>query len=225
MDVGDAVQRLGIGLSRLLRYSYGGFLLIVLAAVLNPADTQIVLAAMGWELAALSAIVVGAGIYATHRSVVVPVHHFLLTLLLSRSTDSPTAWLGSIGVDKGWRIMAYTTIRRSAIFDARQVEEWNVAHAESGLVLITAEGFLLAALYACCYPLKSPLPAGFLLVLGVLFLAFSFIPGAGQHRLECRHFRRKQGEIIDLLAGLGMIEPIPPSNKPLQPASGNQQSD
>lgn len=66
------LEALGIGLSRLLRYSYGGFLLIVLASVVNPIDTEKTLKPMPWELAALSAVVLGAGIYAAHRSLVVP---------------------------------------------------------------------------------------------------------------------------------------------------------
>ena len=205
MDIGEALDKLGIRLSRLLRYSYGGFLLLGFAALLNPTDAKPVLDAMGWELAALSAIAVGAGIYATHRSVVIPLQHLLLTWLLSPSVDSPTRWLGSIGVPFGWRMFAYSTIRRSQVFDDRQVENWNVAHAESGLIVMTAEGFVLAALYAWRLPLKSRIDAGLLLALGIVFLVCSFVPGFGQHRLECRRFRDKRADIEGLLKRCGLL--------------------
>src|SRR5437899_31410 len=82
MEFGSALGNLRVGLSRLLRYAFGGFLLIVLAAVLNPGDTGNVLNEIPWELTAFSVIVLGAGVYTTHRSVVIPIHHLVLCFLL-----------------------------------------------------------------------------------------------------------------------------------------------
>ena len=103
METGKTLEALGLGLSRLLRYSYGGFLLIALASFLNPSDTKRILDAMSWQLAALSAVVLGAGIYAVHRSVVIPIHHALLCLVFigfdklrkikAGHSSSPTRWL------------------------------------------------------------------------------------------------------------------------------------
>lgn len=150
------LKELGVGLSLLLRYSYGGFLLIVLAAIVNHDATGKVLNSMPWELTALSAVVLGAGIYALHRSVVVPAHHFVLCValwvrdFLCRVKDSdsysPTRWLGSIHVHWGSRMLAYTSVRRSEFFGSRK-KMIDLAHAESGLVVMTFEGFLIAGLY------------------------------------------------------------------------------
>jgi hypothetical protein len=74
---------------------------------------------------ALVAFVVGAGIYALHRSVAVLVHHWILTgflrlldgSLAENQSFSPTRWLGgACGVHRGWKMVAYSTLRRSEFF-------------------------------------------------------------------------------------------------------------
>lgn len=217
----STLKSLGIGLSQLLRYSYGGFLLILFAALASHDRTKELVDAISWELTALSAVVLGAGIYSVHRAVVVPVHHLGLCGILRLSealngvdgvdSRSPTRWLQhTLNVKRGWRILSYTAIRRSAIFDETQQEKWNLAHAEAGLVLMTAEGFLLAALYACRFPFPlGPLP---LAIIGIALLALSYAPGFAQHRVECMQFRAKEAEIGDLLNNLGIPRSPPPSS-------------
>jgi len=73
----DVLKRFGDSLSRLLRYSFGGFLAVVIAAKVNPVGAAELLHALTWELAAVACVVVGAGIYTAHRSVVIPVHHWI----------------------------------------------------------------------------------------------------------------------------------------------------
>ena len=78
MGTAEAILKLFCrGLSRLVRYSFGGFLAVVIAATVNPAGTAEYFKARPWELAALACVVVGAGIYAAHRSAVIPVHHWI----------------------------------------------------------------------------------------------------------------------------------------------------
>ncbi len=144
METDKVLKELGLGLSLLLRYSYGGFLLIVLASIVNPTAAGKVLNSMPWELAGLSALVLGAGIYALHRSVVIPAHHYGLCVALwikdvfhgvkPAKSYSPTRWLGSIGVKWGNRIVTYTALRRSDFFGAKK-KMIDLAHAESGLVV------------------------------------------------------------------------------------------
>src|SRR6266849_3265549 len=91
------------GVSRLLRYSYGGFLLAVIASLADQKHTKWVVDTLGWELAALTTLVLGAGVYAFHRHLVVPVHHRVLSLfwwfgnsctgISNKTSLSPTAWL------------------------------------------------------------------------------------------------------------------------------------
>lgn len=130
MELGTALEKLGVGLSRFLRYSFGGFLLIVLGAIVNPTDTGGILKALGWEVTALAALVVGGGVYAAHRSLIIPIHHFGLCIILllgdklagiqKSDSTSPTRWLGAIGVPLCRRMLAYTTLRRCDFFSEQE---------------------------------------------------------------------------------------------------------
>jgi hypothetical protein len=208
----ETLKSLGLGLSRLLRYSYGGFLVIAFAAILEPGVVKSAREAMSWELAALTAVVLGAGIYAVHRSVVVPVHHALMCLFWwgadaysridKKESSNPTRWLGSLGVPLGYRIPAYTALRRNKLFKEEQTD-WDIAHAETGLVLITTEAFSVAAVYAARHP--TP-PVGWLplaCIAGGLFV-FSFA-GFVQHAVERRRFYEKKQEVKNALQELGML--------------------
>src|SRR5438132_485338 len=130
----------GMGMSRLLRYSYPGFLLLVLSALFFTDQTTKFVAALGFALTALAALVLGAGVYVLHRSFVIPVHHGTLVGLLCLfdacrwkrrgikfwqwkrcgigrgDSLSPTRFLGSVGVKWPFRMLAYSTLRRSALF-------------------------------------------------------------------------------------------------------------
>jgi hypothetical protein len=220
--MGELLEKLGLGLSRLLRYSYGGFLLVGLLSLLRHDIAKPAREAMGWELVAVTAVVIGAGAYAIHRGVVVPVHHALLCLLwwiadllsgrrAKQQSANPTRYLGSLDVDWLWRIPAYTVLRRGPLFKEYR-EEWNVAHAESGLVLLTAEAFLLAGLYARIHTSADLSPDILLWSSAILFL-FSF-GGFGQHALECQHFRRRENEIKEELKKIGLLKSEDASPKP-----------
>ena len=209
---------LGLGLSRLLRYSYGGFLLIVVVSVFYRDRFEPIRVAMGWELAALTAVVVGAGIYAVHRSVVVPIHHAFLCLLwwlvdsvIGRdrsSSANPTRWLGSLGVTWCWRISAYTLLRSSDVFKAEKAD-WDIAHAESGLLLMSAEAVLLAAVLAFSQQSCSPVGCEPLAWSFWVLLVFSFT-GWVQHAIECSRFKDASTaeDVNKLLKSVGMLSEV-----------------
>lgn len=207
-------KSLGVGLSRLLRYSFGGFLFIVLATVINPTDVDARLDAITWEIAAIAALVVGAGLYAAHRSLIVPTHHLVLCFFLfvgdcvccvcPQDSTSPTRWIGSLGVPFFRRMLAYTALRRSNLFPEREKEALNVFHAESGLVLMLAEGFALAALYVTFYPSDIQV-APLWLISGACLIAT--YPGAvAQHRLECMHLRARSIDVKRWLRKYGILQ-------------------
>lgn len=57
----EALQQLGIGLSRLLRYSYGGFVVFGLLTVVDDGLTRPVREAMGWELLVITLPILETG--------------------------------------------------------------------------------------------------------------------------------------------------------------------
>jgi len=208
----EALKSLGIGLSRLLRYSYGGFLLITFMTIFAPRTTTAWREALSWELAAITAVVLGAGIYTIHRAVVVPVHHGLLCLcwlVVDRWRDvardasgSPTRWLASLEVPFVWRISAYSILRGSTIFESERTS-WDIAHAEWGLILMTTEAFAVAAL--CAYYLPDPpLPWRPLTVATAVLFILSF-SGFTQHAIECRRFKEKRDDVVAVLRSLGLV--------------------
>src|SRR5205807_10542942 len=94
---------------------------------------------------------------------------------------SPTRWLGAIGVKWGRRILAYTSLRRSDLFGEKKKRELDVAHAESGLIVMTFEGLLIAALYAWFHP-ASGFSSLLLFSLSLVFLVASYPSGYSQHQ-------------------------------------------
>jgi hypothetical protein len=213
MDPNKLLESLGIGLSRLLRYSYGGFLLIAFIFTMNSAWAKVIRDAMSWPLMAITAAVLGAGIYSIHRLVVVPIHHAILCLIWWGLSNCkclslpilPISYLGTLGVPWWLQIPAYTVLRRSDVFTEKEEEgereEWNLAHAESGMVLMTAEAFFIAGVWAKCQPDRS---SSWLFLIGSVLLVFSFF-GCWQHVVECLLFKKNEKEVKEELEKLGFI--------------------
>ncbi len=215
MEIDKALKTLGIGLSRVLRYSYGGFLVVAFGSVVNPPGMQIILKTISWELTALSALVIGAGIYAAHRSVVIPIHHLTLSGVFrflefvgqtqANATCSPTRWLASIGVRRFRRMYGYSTLRRSNFLPEHERERLDIAHAENGLVVMTAEGLFAAAWYASIYPENSLVGPWPLSVLGLMFWVASYPGALEQHSLECMHWRTRADDARIVLRSFGVL--------------------
>ena len=215
--VKEIIQALGLGLSRIIRYAYPGFLLILLAAVVNAPRTAEIIKTVTPEVTMVLALVIGAGLYSTHRGFVIPVHHFFLCVAFyiyekirrvpPDRTQSPTRWLGEIvKVKYGRRILAYSTLRHGGFWDEEERRNLNVAHAESGLVVITAEGLLLAALYAKAFPAEVRVEPDVLFVLsGLFFLASYFSPWA-QHTLECLYMKNNEDKVREKLRKAGLLD-------------------
>jgi hypothetical protein len=216
-QIGDLLGRLGIELSHLLRYFYGGFLLFVLARLVNPCAMGTVLKKVPWEIIALSALVIGCGIYAIHRGAIIPVHHLLLCAFLciweetrgvgETNSNSPTRWLGAMGVERGSRISAYTALRRSEFFSDKERRSFDLAHAESGLIVMTFEGFALSSYYTYAQPHVWRFAPCYktLGILAAIFFFLSFWPGWAQHQVECRRFRRRSADVFRTLRDLGFF--------------------
>lgn len=211
----EILSSLGLGLSRLLRYSYGGFLLIGFTSIMNPTYAESVREALSWQLVALTAIVVGAGLYAVHRNAIVPLHHGLMCLvwlfvdnrrnIISSKSVNPARWLTSLDVHWMWCIPAYSALRRTKLFE-KEKREWDIAHAESGMVLMTAEAFFLAGLWACTQSSPQISMNHLFWAAAVLFVAS--YAGWVQHAIECLRFRQAEDEgeeVTKTLRKLGFL--------------------
>jgi hypothetical protein len=209
------IESLGLGLSRLLCYSYGGFLLVVCAACFAPAEVKTLIDALHPGLAVLAIIVIGAAIYVLHRTIVMPVHHLLVCWFfrvtgksgeagdLAESTSSPILYLGeALGVAPNRRTTAYNVLRRSDFFVNK--ESLEMAHAENGLLVMTGVGLLIAAAYGLSRG-GSLLLTTILLVLAVIFIAASFKAEMVQYSVECMAVRERPMEAMKILVKTGVL--------------------
>ncbi len=213
----EVLQAMGLGLSRLIRYAYPGFLLIFIASIVNAPMTGQIIKALTPQVAMITAVIIGAGLYATHRGLIIPVHHFFLCVAFyvyekircipAEKTVSPTRWLGEIvGVAFGRRILSYSALRHGDFFGDKESCRLNVAHAESGLVVMTAEGLLAAALYANAFPDKTSVAPEVLFILSGLFLIASYFWPWAQHSSECLRMKKKEAEVRQTLCNEGLLD-------------------
>ena len=208
------IESLGLGLSRLLCYSYGGFLLVVCAACFAPSGVKTLIEALHPSLAILAIVVIGAAIYVLHRTIVMPVHHLLVCWFfratdrsgdvgdLAEITSSPTIYLGdALGVAPRRRTTAYNVLRRSDFFANK--ESLEVAHAENGLLVMTGVALLIAAVYGLGQ--RNLLLAVILLVLAIIFIAASFKAEMIQYSVECMAIRERPIEAMKILVKTGVL--------------------
>ncbi len=209
------IESLGLGLSRLLCFSYGGFLLVVCAACFAPSGIETLIRALHPSLAILAIVVIGAAIYVLHRTIVMPVHHMLVCWFfratdksgdvgdVAEFTSSPTIYLGdALGVAPRRRTTAYNVLRRSDFFNNKESIE--VAHAENGLLVMTGVGLLVAAVYGLSQR-NSLLLTVTLLVLAIIFIAASFKAEMIQYSVECMAIRERPIEAMKILVKTGVL--------------------
>ena len=208
------ITSLGLGFSRLLCFSYGGFLLVVCVACFAPAKVKTLIDALHPSLAILAVVVIGSAIYILHHTIVMPVHHLLVGWLfrvtdrsgdirdLAESTSSPTIYLGeALGVAPKRRTAAYNVLRHSHFFTNK--ESLEVAHAENGLLVMTGVGLLIAALYGLAH--RNFLLAFILLVLAIIFITASFKAQIVQYSIECMAIRERPVEAMNILVKTGIL--------------------
>ncbi|MGB2865585.1 MAG: hypothetical protein WBC05_19805 [Sedimentisphaerales bacterium] len=209
------IESLGLGLSRLLCFSYGGFLLVVCAECFAPSGIKTLIDSLHPSLAILAIVVIGAAIYILHRTIVMPVHHVLVCWFfrvtdksgdvgdVAEFTSSPTIYLGdALGVAPRRRTTAYNVLRRSDFFTNK--ESLEVAHAENGLLVMTGVGLLIAAAYGLSQS-RSLLLTVILLVLAIIFITASFKAEMIQYSIECMAIRERPIEAMKILVKTGVL--------------------
>ena len=212
METKQIFESLGIGLSRALRYSFPAALLVLTFALVDPCYAKFVYETLGSTLTIFCALVIGIGLYATHRSLVIPIHHFLGCVLLSigdlisrrppKASLSPTRWIHSLGVPRGRLILAYGDLRRwwfnkkedTNVLDKEERNTWDVIHAENGLPVMISEALLIAWFILGWRDLVD-----WRFLLGTGLFVFSALSGMQQHIVECAHFKTDQNRAYEIV--------------------------
>lgn len=194
---------LRLGLSTMLRYAYGGLLLVLLATIFKSGFVKTMIEAMTAPVALAVTVAVGAAIYVFHRNLIIPLHHLGLCLILNifGKDLSPTAYFKEMGVERGKRILAYNVLRRSEFYKDRVARD--IAHAENGLLILSAEGLLGASAYSF---FSSNLDWTVFAILGGILLIASYGPAIRNHTFECRIIKNRKEEVRQLLNEFGLLQ-------------------
>ncbi|MEE9555050.1 MAG: hypothetical protein V3W18_12205 [candidate division Zixibacteria bacterium] len=203
-----------IGLSRLIRYFYGGFLIIIIFLLFKAKETYEIITDLPAEISLIATLVIGALIYVAHRSIITPIHHLCLILLfklrplfgynMTEPSPDPTGFFREnyqLKLIKSMR--AYTALRRSDFFPHR--ENLDIAHAENGLLVMTATGMIIVAVLSVCHQTEFGTWVHYI-VLGAILMIVSMIPDWAEHVGECRYMRANKDDIRKHLIKAGIID-------------------
>lgn len=205
MDTSQILKEMG--LSRILRYSCGGVLLLLLVAIINLEFVESIIDSLGAMLTLFVILTVGTTIYVVHRHILGEIFLFPLTHHLHHGWDyvhgrtgvsstSAVGYLGALGVKGGDRRAAYTAVRRQ-FFNPADRENLDVVHSELHILYITAEETMLTSIYLMLngiYSLELGIPSYFLFVIGITIGISAIIADIKQHQLECHTLKIKDRE-------------------------------
>jgi len=94
-------------------------------------------------------------------------------------------------------MLAYISLRRNKEFlDEAQQRKLDIAHAENGLVVMTAGGLFVASALVARHRCCDSNGIGWipLLIAGIVFWIASYFMATEQHKLECMHWRYKEAK-------------------------------
>lgn len=184
-----------IGIVRILRYGYGGMLLVLIVAAIELEAVKTIVDVLGTIFALSITLAVGAGIYIFHRYVVgdiflYPALHFIhqswdkKRQLSANNLTNTVSYLEARGVKKGNGIAAYFDMRRK-FFKLEERKELNIAHSELHMLWITVDETLIATIYLWATGYQPVV----LFVISIILALFTTIAEIHQNQLECRLFK------------------------------------
>lgn len=196
-------------LGRLLKYSYGGFIVSIIAVLVDPEAVKRVATILGTVLSPLVTIGMGVCIYVLHREVF---GELVLYRLLSFAHDcwdwvrgrkgnrvtNTLAYLGILGVRSGNRRAAYNAVRNS-FFKPDMRGRFDILHTELHLLWITVDVLIIASFYQALamHSLYLLLP-----VLTFFLAVLAAVADIRQHQLECHQLKieeKRDGGVTNFL--------------------------
>ncbi len=198
-----------LGLDRILRYGYGGFLLLALALLCGKAGAlKPAIEAAGSVLGPLVVFACGAAIYTVYRYllgewVLFPIAHGL-DWLVSKGNKKPTNAVSPIwycvqlGVPMLKARAAYNALRREKLKDST-AQRLNLSHSEAHLLYLTSV-ITIASYWLIAHE-------ALLLTAGFVALCAALANDVRQHREELPTIRAdvSDQELIDFFKERGFI--------------------
>lgn len=204
-----------LGISRLIRYSYGGFLLLFIVSIINPEIVKSIINSLGTIISILVILNIGASIFVIHRYVLVEIFEFPLIDCIHNVIDyfhkntgadstSPFKYIKSLGVKKGNSRAAYLAIRKE-FFDSEKRKNVDIIHSELHILYITAEETLLTGIYLLYW--DNQFHYIYLFTLSIIFALSAIIADIKQLQLECHSLKIKnsEGKLRSFLLEIGYL--------------------
>ena len=149
---------LGVSIHEVLRYCYGGLLVFLVAALVDPKDTKTVIDSLSAPVSILIALALGGAIYAAYRP--------LIGEPLFLFEEWVHCWLSSTRREKGkgctccsdyflttWKVSlslgreAFRTVKNSEIFNQERQRQFYLQHSELHTLYVTFFVLLIAAVF------------------------------------------------------------------------------
>jgi hypothetical protein len=197
---GKELKELGLGIVQFLKYSFAGCVFLGVLAVFAGDFVKNTRDKIGDSLSVFATVIIGAGVFAFHRTLIIPIHHWLGIGLHRafehlrqerrwkagrRNSHNPVIWLREeYKVERFLGIRAYSHLRaqeRGVIFG--DPDTINLFHAQNGFLVMTGTAFLASGVYELLADVKK-VPPWLLLLAWVIIWVLSYVPSMTQHANE-----------------------------------------
>lgn len=205
---GKELKELGLGIVQFLKYSFAGCIFIAILAIFVGDFVKNTRDRIGDSLSVFATVMIGAGVFAFHRTLMIPVHHWL-GIGLHRAVEqlskqrrwtngrkhshNPVIWLREeYHVPRFLGIRAYSHLRsqeKGVIFG--DPDTINLLHAQNGFLVMTGTAFLGSGVYELLARIQKPSPWLLLLAWAIIWV-LSYFPSMTQHANECLELRKRQ---------------------------------
>ena len=201
-----------LSIDKMIRYSYTGFLLIILSVIFNKSEILPIIKDLGAGITIVFGLTIGAFLFTIYRYIIgelflywlVHIVHWIIELPFKEKVNIFSfVFQKKISVFKS-RIV-YNYLRRS-FFNEQDRKKYDFAHSEIHLVYITSIVLFIIYLYIV---LLLELKEGYstiVLLTSIVLLIAGIIMDIQQHRIEIRKLKYDQDdeEINEILKKIGV---------------------
>jgi uncharacterized membrane protein YqjE len=188
------LKALGLSIHEVFRYGYGGLLAYLVAVLVNPVDTKMVLTTLGTTISILLAFALGGVIYVGHRQIIGELLYLLhewFHIKLNRPGRGCTC--RSAYFVKRWHLSislateAFRTVRDSQEYDQNKQRRFHLQHSELHMLYVT---FFVLSVGAFILWIRNPTDAlispAVLIIVALLALVSGFVGNILLCRQECK---------------------------------------
>jgi hypothetical protein len=212
-----------LNLNRILRYGYGGLLILIFSTLIKPDTVKTIIDSLGVIIAPFAVLGLGTAFYIIHRYVLgellmYPIMHHMHDLVDKKQgrtglgSTSTVTYLKAIGVNNEDKRSAYIASRKQ-LFDQDIRNNLDISHAELHVLYITFEITFLFAIYLWYSKTQSHILPNIFQPISLMFTSIivyisATIADIRQHQFECHllKIQDREGKLKPFLQSLGYLK-------------------